>query len=433
MKKLVFSSLLFLLVIAAIFATLIAVSNVPLPSKTSSPSLTIPKRPKTSRVMLTWLKKSKLSKLATKGSRGPVWRRMVDDLTAGRLLSQPKRVGALFKTLEPQLMDLAKATLSKGCIPSQDYKQVNEPAEFSYIPWIYGMRGLMAKLRLEMRAGGEREKARKAAAHLLKLQEKLYFYEQTCGANLIGTMVMVVAVRPVMLALAALLKHPEIPVATKKKAALWLRKWATRKESISVAFRWEARFLLRVMDQIKLGKKPVMGRKIPLKYAWPFYDGKETKYIATEIWRCVLRRNQLPIHLQETYPLCPIERYLRELKAQPTWKKSFRYNSVGKILLSIATPSYRRFAAKMQQSICFSAAVHTQWQRSLTAQERSLFAPSLLKEVLNPLTGRTFPKLGSKACGAPKGWKTSLFSLSLPELPKTLVVKTPAVKAPATP
>jgi hypothetical protein len=283
---------------------------------------------------------------------GKVWDEASEQLNKQIWLSEPQAVETFLQKHSDKLKLIKAAFASSQCIPV-DTEYTSGEFKWQYLALIRGVKALALESVLQTQT----DHPDQAATTLLLILERLLFYDQSCQLNLIGAMIVVASSRLAQQAMTYVLRHPKLAPNMATKLLANMAAWERRPCSLAQAIRIEGQWRKQVIFDIDSVADAAKHHSNNLKRMtfWPFYVPKHTLQMNNQIVRCHLRLTQTPL-TPKNWDLCPIEIYLARLRNTNPIFNIFRYNAVGKILMGLGMPSFRRYVAMWYRERCMTSA-----------------------------------------------------------------------------
>lgn len=313
----------------------------------------------------------------------------------GRWFGDPEGLKAYFAQRRGVGKKIEEAMQASGCPAFEIPSTMAVSSATNWLGFLRAFKGLTYEAVLWAQQG---DPAR-AAKRIVWLFDRLYFYEQSCKFDLIGSMIVVATAGILYKATTFLSAHPRLSVKAHAELLKRLLAWERRPPSMAQAFRIEGLLRKGLFANPQAAVQGTTGSARTWAFAiWPLYDFKSTVALSDRLTLCHVKAvYTAPMALKP----CPIEIYLHRVAGLPPHLLPFHYNSVGKALLSMLVV-LKKFIVKWQTSRCLAAARRAQLLRHMPKALRDALPKALRAEPLDPMRNKPFaPFKGKKrnVCG----------------------------------
>ena len=126
-----------------------------------------------------------------------------------------------------------------------------------------------------------------------------------------------------------------------------------------------------------------MFRHVPLRRAWPWWDGKLTERWIVRMAKVQIYLAQLPFG-RKLFAETPEQRFFRENASGSSYGWILQYNGLGLRFLGMASPAGLKFILKWHQHRCLAAALRAAVARHLQA-DRQIRTLKLSTPLVRPI------------------------------------------------
>jgi hypothetical protein len=313
-------------------------------------------------------------------------------IKTGRWLDEPAEViKALDELDKPSLATFRAALMERGCLPEEEFKVDAE--RYSLINLIRAAQ-LMAARAVALTQTGQPSQA---LAYLGPVHDRLQQLEERCASNLLGTMVLEVALSNIRPAWGHLLASEGLSDELRQQVWRRLRSMESRKNPLPDALRQEDRFLGSALASVKEQSKK--GGEEHLT-TWPWFDQEDTLKLQRVLSKRRVWLARQPLDSDAWSKTFPETAYFDAIRDRPPWLILARYNGTGKTLVAIAAPAFNKYTFKWHQNRCLAAAHRARWARELKTRGRKLIKDATTPAPLDPFTKKTFSNQGEQ-CAVP--------------------------------
>lgn len=271
---------------------------------------------------------------------------------------------------------------------------------------VMGIRLIVLKAIMKLQG----EKPDEGAQLLLLLENRLFSYLRRCAQSPGDVLGLFLTLRRVHNYFSYALVQPRLSEPVRIKVFQALSRWEQTPRFLSWAIQRESRaffgFVKKLSELDDWEKTP-----------WPWYDLKDTEKMMKRYVLRYIFLSRIPPDKPYLWRPYPIEHYFQQIRSQPPWLFVFRYNALGRRILSQIRPVYRNILMIWYKNRCMFSAYRLHWFHLL--KKRGIILPDSVLQgsaPRNPFSNAVFRFPVRDVCAIPSSYQTGVhLSLIGPE------------------